>query len=159
MPVFSHNTMKGEVPEDPYEAFRSVVMDADVGDVAQVLGIPRGSLLNKVGGSLSSRAQPTLRDLIVVGKYTGDYRVAESLLRSFNRASFSLASGSVSDLALLELLARIGSENGQMYQALLNGYADRKFCRDDFEAVRAEAFDVITAVLNFVVRAEGLIDE
>jgi hypothetical protein len=151
--------MKGVVPEDPYEAFRLVVKDADVGDVARVLGIPRGTLLNKASASLLSRAQPTLRDLIAVGQYSGDHRVAESLLRMSNRASFSLASGPVSDIALLELLARIGCEKGQMYQALLSGYADRRFCREDFAVVRAEAFDVITAVLNFIVRAEGLIDE
>ena len=37
-----------------------------------------------------------------------------------------------------------------------NGYADARFCREDYVAVRAEAFDVINAVLDFVQRLEGL---
>lgn len=159
MPVRSHKPSKDEVPANPYAAFRAVLMAYGVEDAANELGINKGTLWNKADADADSRAQPTLRDLISVTRLTGDHRAIESLLRLFNRASFSLAGGPVSDEALLELLAKVGSEHGQMHQALLRGYEDRRFCRDDFAAVRAEAFDLITAVLNFITRVEGLIDD
>jgi hypothetical protein len=152
-------TPKDAVPVSPFKAFHDVVHAYGVRDLAEQLGMRAGTLWNKADADVDSHHQPTLRDVIAVTRHTDDFRVVESLNRLFNKASFSLASGPVSDEALLELLARIGCEKGQMYQALLSGYADRRFCREDFAVVRAEAFDVITAVLNFIVRAEGLIDE
>lgn len=151
-------THKHEVPISPYKAFHLVVTTYGVVDLAEQEGMRPGTLWNKADADVESHHQPTLRDLIAVTRRTGDMRVLESLNRLFDRATIDLRPGPVSDAAVLELLLRVSSEKGQMAQALRNGYADTRFSRDDYQAVRAEAFDLINAVLDFVQRLEGLVD-
>lgn len=155
----SPSSFKHEVPVSPFEAFRAVVTTYGVQDLADRLGMRKGVLWNKADADVESHHQPTLRDVIAITRETQDMRVLESLNRLFDRATLDLRPVPASDEALLDLLLRVGSEKGQMAQALLSGYADKRFCRDDYMAVRAEAFDVINAVLAFLGRLEGLIDE
>lgn len=150
---------KHEVPVSPFEAFRAVATGYGVKDLAERLGMKPGTLWNKVDADVDSHHQPTLRDVISITRESQDMRILESLNRLFDRATIDLRPGPVSDEAVLELLLRVSSEKGQMAQALRNGYADTRFCRDDYQAVRAEAFDLINAVLDFVQRLEGLVDE
>lgn len=150
---------KHEVPVSPFQAFHRVVHAYGAKDLAEELGMRPGTLWNKADADVESHHQPTLRDVIAVTRHTGDMLVLESLNRMFNRATLDMRPGPVSDAALLDLLCRVGSEKGQMAQALLNGYADGRFCREDYERVRGEAFDLINAVLDFLQRTEGLIDE
>lgn len=148
------------VPTNPHEAFKRVVYAHGVEAMASALLMKRGTLYNKCDADAESNAQPTLRDVVNVTRISGDMRVLDSLDRMFNRAAYDVTPGlDVSDSALIELLCRVGSEEGQMQQAMLQGYADGRFCAEDFAAVRAEAFDLITAVMTFVQRLEGLIDE
>lgn len=149
----------GQTPVNPYEAFRVVACGYGVKELAERLGMSPGVLWNKTDASVESHAQPTLRDLIAVTRETGDMRILESLNRLFDRASFDLTPVPPSDVALLQLLAKVGSEKGQMCQALNKGLEDKRFSADDFAAVRAEGFDVINAVLAFLQRLEGLVDE
>lgn len=152
-------TPKHEVPVSPFVAFREVVTAFGVRELAELEGMRPGTLWNKADADVDSHHQPTLRDLIAVTRRTGGMRVLESLNRLFDRATIDLRPGPVSDAAVLELLLRVSSEKGQMAQALRNGYADTRFSRDDYQAVRAEAFDLINAVLDFVQRLEGLVDD
>lgn len=154
-PLFTKN----EVPVSPFDAFRAVATAYGVKDLAEVLGMKPGTLWNKVDADVESHHQPTLRDVIAITRETQDMRIVESLNRLFDRATIDLRPGPVSDEAVLELLLRVSSEKGQMAQALRNGYADKRFCREDYQAVRGEAFDLINAVLDFVQRLEGLVDE
>lgn len=146
------------VPASPFEAFRLVVYCFGVERLADRLGYNKGTLYNKADATVESHAQPTLRDVIAVTRETGDMRILESLNRLFERGSFDLTPVPPSDAALLELLAVVGSEQGAMCSALTKGLTDRRFTPDDFQAVRAEAFDLINAVLSFVQRLEGLVD-
>jgi len=146
------------VPVNPYEAFRLVVYSHGVKELAERMGMSPGVLYNKADANVESQAQPTLRDLMAVTRETGDMRILESLNRLFDRGSYDLTPVPPSDEALLELLAVVGSEQGAMCSALIRGLSDRRFTPDDFQAVRAEAFDVINAVLAFVQRTEGLVD-
>lgn len=150
---------KHEVPVSPFDAFRAVATAYGVKDLAEVLGMKTGTLWNKVDADVESHHQPTMRDVIAITRETQDMRILESLNRLFDRATIDLRPGPVSDEAVLELLLRVSSEKGQMAQALRNGYADKRFCREDYQAVRGEAFDLINAVLDFVQRLEGLVDE
>ena len=150
---------KHEVPVSPFEAFRAVAVAYGVKDLAERLSMKPGTLWNKVDADVESHHQPTMRDVIAITRETQDMRILESMNRLFDRATIDLRPGPVSDEAVLELLLRVSSEKGQMAQALRNGYADTRFCRDDYQAVRAEAFDLINAVLDFVQRLEGLVDE
>lgn len=155
----AHKTHKHEVPVSPYRAFHLVVTSYGVPELAEQEGMRPGTLWNKADADVDSHHQPTLRDLIAVTRRTGDMRILESLNRLFDRATIDLRPGPVSDEAVLELLLRVSSENGQMAQALRKGYADTHFSSEDYQAVRAEAFDLINAVLDFIQRLEGLVDE
>lgn len=148
------------VPRDPHEAFKRVVYNFGTEAMAAQLLMKKGTLFNKCDADAESNAQPTLRDVVNVTRISGDMRILDSLDRMFGRAAYDITPGlEVSDTALLELLCRVGSESGQMHQALLRGFDDSRFCREDLAAVRAEAFDLITAVLTFIQRVEGLVDE
>ena len=154
-----HSIDKTAVPESPFEAFRVVVYSAGAEKLAARLGMNRGTLYNKADADVESHHQPTLRDVIAVTRETGDMRILESLDRLFDRAGYDLAPGPVSDEALLELLCEVGSEHGAMQHVLKHALADGDFSIGDLLAVRAEAYDLIGAVLNFVQRLEGLVDD
>lgn len=152
-------TSNPAVPESPFEAFRLVVYTAGAEHLANRLGMNRGTLYNKADADVESHHQPTLRDVIAVTRETGDMRILESLDRLFGRAGYEVTPGPVSDAALMELLCKVGSESGAMHQALVVGLADGDFTLRDLQLVRGEAFDLISAVLNFVQRLEGLVDD
>jgi hypothetical protein len=150
----------GQIPASPQEAFREVVYGFGVKALAAQLVMKPGTLYNKADADGDSHHQPTLRDVIAVTQITGDCRILDSLDRMFNRAAYDVTQGiEVSDAALLELLCRVGSENGAMQKALNDGLSDGRFTREELAAVKGEAFDLITAVLTFVHRLEGLVDD
>ena len=156
MTPINHNPA---VPESPFEAFRRVVYTAGAESLANRLGMNRGTLYNKADADVESHHQPTMRDVIAVTRETGDMRILESLDRMFGRAGYEMTPGPVSDVALMELLCVVCSEHGAMNHALMTGLADKKFDREELRKVRAEAHDLINAVLNFVQRLEGLVDD
>lgn len=147
------------VPPSPQDAFRAVVRQFGVEAMAAELLMVEGTLHNKCNADEDSHHKPTLQDVVNVTRVSGDKRILESLDRMFDRAGYELSAGPVSDEALLELLARVGSESGAMHHALLSGLQDKRFSLADLQLVRGEAFDLINAVLNFMQRLEGLVDD
>lgn len=151
---------KGAVPTSPYEAFRQVVMRYGVPELAALLLLKPGTLYNKCDSDAETHAQPTLRDVIEVTRHTGDMLILDSLDRLFDRAAYPAAPPSVcSDEALLELLLKVGSDHGDLCAAVHKALADERFSRAELAHVRGEAFDLISQVLGFVQRLEGLVDE
>lgn len=151
---------KNAVPSNPQQAFREVVYRFGVRELAAQMLMKVGTLYNKCDADEDSHNQPTLRDIVAVTQITGDATVLDSLDRMFNRAAYDVTPGlQVSDQAVLELLCRVGSDHGAMHAALLKGLTDRRFTREELAAVRGEAFELITSVLTFVKRLEGLVDE
>ena len=154
-----HKPDNGAVPESPFEAFRVVAYTHGVERLANRLGMNRGTLYNKCDADVESHHQPTLRDVIAVTRESGDLRVLDSLDRLFDRAAYDVTPGAVSDAALLELLCRVGSDSGALHTAVGTALADGRFTPQDLVAVRAEAFDLVSSVLCFVQRLEGLVDD
>lgn len=148
-----------DVPLNPQEAFALVVHEHGSKQVAAALLMNRGTLQNKCSTDEDSRHKPTLQDVVNVTRATGDMRILESLDRLFNRAGYELAPGPVSDEAVLELLCTVGSEQGQMHAALHRVLKHKRITAAALRPVRAEAFDLINAVLTLVQRLEGLVDE
>lgn len=146
-------------PASPYEAFRQLVYLFGVEDLARLMGYKTGTLYNKADADAESHHQPTLRDVVLATELTGDYRVLDSLDEMFGRAAYDVRyMGNTSDEALLELLAKLGKEHGEFHAALHKALIDRKFTRDEFNHIRAEAFDTVSALMTVVSRLEGLID-
>jgi len=151
---------KRAVAANPQEAFRDVVYRAGVRDMAAKLMCKVGTLYNKCEADEESHNQPTLREVVRVTQISGDMSILDSLDRMFNRAAYDVTPGlPVSDQAILELLCKVGSEQGDIYQALGKALGHARFTSQDLAAVRAEVFDLVSAVLTFLQRLEGLVDE
>ncbi len=151
------HAIKEPVAPNPFEAFKLAVYRFGVAELAAELGYRPGTLYNKADADADSHAQPTLRDVVLVTRLTGDHSILDSLDRMFARAAYDVTPGlPVSDEALLELLCRIGTEEGAMYSALHAALQDGNFSEHEVAMVRAEAFDLVAAVLAFVRRLEGL---
>ncbi len=154
-----HKPSMAAVPVSPFEAFRVVVYTYGVERMANRLGMNRGTLYNKCDADVESHHQPTLRDVVAVTRESGDMRVLDSLDRLFDRAAYDVAPGVASDAALLELLCKVGSDSGDLHSAVGKALADGAFTAEELRAVRAEAYDLVSAVLSFVQRLEGLVDD
>jgi hypothetical protein len=151
---------KPAVAANPQQAFRDVVYRFGVKDLAAKLVMKVGTLYNKCEADEDSHNQPTLRDVVMVTQISGDASVLDSLDRMFNRAAYDVTPGlPVSDEAILELLCRVGSEHGDIHKAVGKALANARFSTQDLRAVRAEVFELVTAVLAFLQRLEGLVDE
>lgn len=149
-----------QVPVSPFEAFKLAVYRYGVAELAAELGYRPGTLYNKADADADSHAQPTLRDVVLVSRLTGDLSILDSLDRLFGRVAYDVSPGApVSDEALLELLCRVGSEQGDLFTAVQTALASERLDRAAVERVRAEAFDLVAAVLAFVQRLEEICDE
>lgn len=148
------------VAANPFQAFRDVCYLYGVDDLADALGMKRGTLYNKADADVDSHNQPTLRDVINVTRVTLDHRVLESLDRMFDRAGFDVKPLSVcSDEALLELLCNVGKEKGELCTAVHRALKAERFTPEHLQRIRAEAFDVVAELMAFLQRLEGLVDE
>ena len=154
------HAIKAPVAPNPFEAFKLAVYRFGVAELAAQLGYRPGTLYNKADADADSHAQPTLRDVVLVTRLTGDHSILDSLDRMFDRVAYAVKPNQpVSDEALLELLCKVGSEQGDLFSAVHLALQDQRMSRQDVERVRLEAHQLIAAVLAFVQRLEGLCDE
>lgn len=147
-------------PANPFEAFRQLAYSFGVPELAQLMGIKPGTLYNKADADEDTHHQPTLRDVVLATRLSGDMRVLDSLDAQFGRAAFDVTPmAHVSDEALLELLTRLGSETGEFHAALHRALVDKRFSAEELCLIRAEAFDMVSALMTLVQRLEGLVDD
>ena len=155
-----NHALRRRLAPDVFQAFREVVYLAGVEQLASRMGYRPGTLYNKADASDDSHNQPTLRDVLLVTQITGDMRVLDALDETFNRAAYDCTEHeTVSDEALLELLANLGAESGDFHRELASGLKQRKFSAEQMARIRAEAFDVVGALMTLVHRLEGYVDE
>lgn len=154
------HAIKDTAAPNPFDAFKLAVYRFGVVELAAELGYRPGTLYNKADADADSHAQPTLRDVVLVTRLTGDTSILDSLDRMFDRAAYDVTPNlPASDEALLELLCKVGSEQGDLFTAIHLALQNERFDKASLEKVRAEAHQLITAVLAFVQRLEGLCDE
>lgn len=144
---------------NPFEAFRSLVYTYGVSDLAPLMGMKIGTLYNKADADLESHAQPTLRDVVLATQLSSDLRVIDALNERFGRAAFDLRRlKTESDAALLELITKLGTENGDFHKAMHEALLQHRFTPEGMARIRAEAYDVAAALMTLVHRLEGLVD-
>lgn len=155
-------------PADVYEAAQLVCREyrepgaslAGVPLVAAKMGLPAGTLYNKLNPHESSHHKLTVQDLIQATVITRDLRVLKALAQTLGCACFELPNlAHVPDQALLELLTKVGAEQGEFFRAIHDGLADRRFTRREYTRVRREGFEAIAAIVEATARIEGLIDD
>jgi hypothetical protein len=147
-------------PADPFEAFRQLVYGFGVPELAKLMVMKPGTLYNKADADEDTHHQPTLRDVVLATRLSGDMRVLDSLDEGFGRAAFDVAHlADVSDEALLDLLAKLGRESGEFHAELQMALSNRAFTTKNMGRIRAEAFDMVSALMTLVARLEGLVDD
>jgi len=145
---------------DPHEAFRAVVFDHGVEDLARRMGVPIGTLYNKANLHDDSHHKPTLRDVLLVSELSSDHRILHALAYTLGEVCFPIPDlTTVSDVALLEAVTRIGVEGGDFHACLHQGLEDGQFCRRDYQRLRLEALEWIGAIAEALARVEGLVRE
>ena len=153
------NVPKGQ-PANPFEAFRQLVYTFGVVELAPQMGLKPGTLYNKADADEDTHHQPSLRDVVLATRLTGDMRVLDALNEHFGRACFDVTSlTNVSDEALLELLLTLHKESGEFHSVMRSALIDKNFNRDSLAVIRAESFDMVSALMTLVARLEGLLDE
>lgn len=147
-------------PANPFEAFRQLVYAFGVVELAPQMGLKPGTLYNKADADEDTHHQPSLRDVVLATRLTGDLRVLDALNEHFGRACFDVTPLThVSDEALLELLLTLGKESGEFHAVMRSALMEKNFNAGSLNVIRAEAFDMVSALMTLVTRLEGLLDE
>lgn len=145
---------------DVFRAFRELVYSHGVERLAPLMGLRPGTLYNKADAGDDTHNQPTLRDVVLATQATQDMRVVDALNETFGRAAYDCAQHqATTDEALLDLLANLGAESGEFHQALAAGLKQRRFSEEAMGQIRAEAMDMVSALMVLVSRLEGYVDE
>ena len=153
------NVAKGQAA-NPFEAFRQLVYTFGVVELAPQMGLKPGTLYNKADADEDTHHQPSLRDVVLATRLTGDLRVLDALNEHFGRACFDCTPLThISDEALLELLLTLHKESGEFHSVMRSALIDRNFNPASLNVIRAEAFDMVSALMTLVARLEGLLDE
>lgn len=156
----ANHALRRNTAPNVFEAFRAVVYRYGVEQMAAAIGQRPGTLYNKADAGDDTHNQPTLRDVLLVTRTSGDMAVLDALDETFGRAAYDVAQHAhTSDEALLELMANLGAESGQFHSAIAAGLRQRTFSAEAMATIRGEAFDLISAVMVLVHRLEGLVDE
>lgn len=147
-------------PVDVHEAFRDVVHDYGVPEMARKIGMPPGTLYNKANLNESSAHKPTLGEAVLVQVIANDCRIAEAMSHTLGGVHLKLPSlNGVSDVALLEMLAEIQVQSGLFHAEIKKALHDKKFNRSEHRLIKKAALRYITAVLEAERRIEGMVDE
>lgn len=137
-----------------------MVYSFGVPELANLMGANTGTLYNKADAHEDKHHQPTLRDVMLASRLTGDMRVLDAMNESFGRAAFDVKPlQNVSDEALLELLLKLHKESGEFHHVMRLALVDKTFSPVRLNELRGEAFDMVGALMTLVSRMEGLLDE
>lgn len=126
--------------------------------LAAKMGVPAGTLYNKLNPHESSHHKLTVQDLVQIVGITGDLAILKALCRTFGCICFPVPNlANVSDEALLELVNKIGIEGGDFFKAI-NGALSRKNCAaKDIAVIHKEGMEYIGAIAEAMERTKGLL--
>lgn len=152
-------------PADVYDAAQRACQDY-AGDahlqgipaVAAKMGVPAGTLYNKLNPHESSHHKLTVQDLIQITLITGDLRPLEALARTLDCVVHPVPDLSkASDLELIELLAKVQVECGAFHKELRKVLGDGKVDAGEFLDMKRRALTWIGAIAEATARLKGLV--
>lgn len=154
------------VATDVQESVRRLVMAYGAEHLASETGTALGTIYNKVNPHESSHHKTTLAEAVlwsVLAQRAGTAHAADVLhafARTLNHVAIPMPDlSAVCDAALLELITKVGVEEGEFFAAVNKALTDRKFSRRDHAAIRREAYEAMAAIAEAVSRIEGMVDE
>lgn len=125
--------------------------------VAAKMGIPAGTLYNKLSGAEESHHKLTVRDLILVWLATGRIEHLQALARTMNCVCFPVPDfAGVSDAALIELLCAIEERQGAFCKGLREALQDGEISAQELGRLTVMMFEWIGAIVEAKARIEGL---
>lgn len=137
---------------DVFEAFRDVVRQFGVSEMAQLIGISAGVLYAKINLH-DEHHKPLLSELIQVMKFSSDTTPLVELCRVFNGVFVSLPDLShLNDNALLEIVTRINAEGGDVFRVLAKSLEKDGINHTEQREIDREIDHVIAAYLELRAR-------
>jgi len=147
-------------PADVQEAFRVVVFDYGVPEMAAKTGMPPGTLYNKANPNESSKHQPSLRDAVLVQAIAQDTRIVEAMAHTLGGLFVRLPRiEAVSDAALLEVINEIYIQSGLFHTEIKDALEDGKISKSEHDRIAVQGMKFIRSVLESVSRIEGMVDD
>jgi hypothetical protein len=120
------------------------------------IGMSAGVLRNKANPN-SATNKPTLDEVDRVLGVTEDYRVLHALAQNHGFVCVKMEeSATASDVAVLEMVTRVMSTNGEVGAELSSALADGRITRVELERIRAAVKRAEAALEGVVSRMEGM---
>jgi hypothetical protein len=163
----SHTTRHAPcIKSDVFEIAQAVAREyvdqatgaASVPALAAKMGMPAGTLYNKLNPHESTHHKLTLQDVIQITAITGDLRLLKALAQTLGCVCFPVPNlHHVSDEALLELINNVGAEGGDFYRAINVALGKKRPEAKDVARIHKEALEFIGAIVEAMTRTEGLL--
>lgn len=140
--------------KDAQEAFRELVMQFGVEEMATMLGMPTGTLYNKINPNESSHHKATLADVITASIISDDRRVLHAFAHLMGEVCYRLPD--MSDLAtedLMNHLLTINVAGGDFFsdiQQALQG--DRRIDGTEYLGIQKDGEAFVAAILEALQR-------
>jgi hypothetical protein len=139
---------------DVQEAFRAVVRDFGVEKLAALLGMPAGTLHNKINLNETSHHKALLSEAVLVTILSKDTRILEAFARMVGHVTYSLPS--LHDLttdSLLSHMVKMHAEQGDFHQRLQDSLkSDNGISAKEYKAIAKEAHEWIASILEILHR-------
>ena len=145
------------IPADVSDAVYQLVRGFGAEKLAARTGTPAGTIYNKANPSDSTHHKPTLADALIWTQISGDFQVVHALCRTLGGVFVPLdRMAEHSDAALLDLVLRHDSEHGDFARALKHALEDGRISADDFDYLKKEGYEAISALLEMLARLEDM---
>ena len=145
----------------PDDAFQATVFDAPGGpeSLAPRLGMSAQILRNKAN-AYSTTNVAAGRDWDRVMGLTGDFRVLHALAKNHGFVCYEVdQSLCVSDMAILELVTKVWTTNGDVGAAVNSTLADGKVEQHELAVVRDAVYRLHQATMEMLSRLEGMAEK
>jgi hypothetical protein len=146
---------------NPRDAFHHTVHDYPGGceALAVRLGMSAVILRNKANAS-HAHNKPMIDDVDRVMGVTGDHRVLHALAQGHGYVCFKMGDdATASDMAVLELVTKVWTTNGEVGAEVNRTLADGRVDQDEVERVRAAVYRAQKALLEVVSRLDGMAEK
>nr|WP_315481485.1 phage regulatory CII family protein [uncultured Undibacterium sp.] len=142
----------------PADAFYRTVFDAEGGpeSLAPRLGMSAQVLRNKANPNIQTN-HPTLTDIDRVMTFTGNVSVLHALAKNQSHVCIAIDDhANACDTAILELVAKVWSTNGDVGQAVNDTLADGRVEAHEVRRVDEAIHRTVTALHDMAARLKGM---
>lgn len=147
--------MKADV--DVFEDLRIAAYAYGVPRLAALMGVPVGTLYNKLNLNESTHHRPTLADFIQIVSHTTATAPMQSLCRLLGGAFYELPDMShMGDDALLDIINRLHAEAGDVFRALGSALDDGHITVCEERAIDREVDHWLSAILELRARVRAM---